>query len=97
MPLVRALIRRVDQGVCVFAYTANGGDAAEAGVESPVLATLWRRDFRVHLSGGGFHDGRPEPTEKEWKAGGIVDVSWGRLRSGLDLRNAGEARPFCCS
>ena len=57
----------------------------DPGVEAQLLATYRTGPLRVHLNAGGFYDGRPSPSERGARASLLGEVSWGRLRPGLEL------------
>ncbi len=79
------LMRSWSFGVETLALLPVSADDDGAGVESVALATFRKGDLRVHLNAGGFHDARPEPTEKGWRAGAIVEALRGRLRPGVEI------------
>ena len=62
-------------------------DAGGAGVESQLLLTYRDdgRGLKVHVNGGGFYDGRPEPVEKGWRASTLAELNRGRYRPGLEV------------
>lgn len=57
------------------------------GVESQLVLTYRDdgRGLRLHLNGGGFYDGRPEPAEQGWRASALAEVRRGRYRPGLEV------------
>jgi hypothetical protein len=70
-------------------------DAGGVGVESQLVVT-WRDDvrgLRLHVNGGGFADGRTEPTEKGWRGSALAELERGRYRPGFEvfLRRIGSA------
>ena len=70
-------------------------DTGGAGVESQIVLTYRDngRGVRVHVNAGGFYDGRPEPTEKGWRASTLAELRRGRYRPGLEVfaRKTGAA------
>lgn len=62
-------------------------DARGTGVESQIVLTYRddARGLRLHLNGGGFYDGRPEPAEKAWRASALAELKRGRYRPGLEV------------
>jgi len=62
-------------------------DARGTGVESQLILTYRddARGLRLHLNGGGFYDGRPEPAEKAWRASALAELERGRYRPGLEV------------
>ena len=62
-------------------------DTGGAGVESQLVLTYRDdgRGMRVHVNAGGFYDGRPEPTEKGWRASTLAELRRGRYRPGLEV------------
>jgi hypothetical protein len=62
-------------------------DAHGTGVESQLVFTYRddARGLRLHLNGGGFYDGRPEPSEKAWRASALAELKRGRYRPGLEI------------
>ena len=63
-------VRRDDQGI---------------GVESQLVATLWREDFRLHVNAGGFHDGRSPSSETGWRASTLVEFPRDRWTPGIEI------------
>lgn len=62
-------------------------DARGTGVESQLVFTYRddTRGLRLHLNGGGFYDGRPDPAEKAWRASALAELKRGRYRPGLEV------------
>jgi hypothetical protein len=62
-------------------------DTGGTGVESQLVLTYRDdgRGVRVHVNAGGFYDGRPEPTEKGWRASTLAELRRGRYRPGLEV------------
>ena len=56
-----------------------------SGVESQLLATFRRKDFRIHINAGGFYDARPSETEHGWRASTLSELQTGRFRPGLEV------------
>ncbi len=56
-----------------------------SGVESQLLATFRRKDFRIHINAGGFYDARPSETEHGWRASTLSELQLGRFRPGLEV------------
>ena len=62
-------------------------DTGGVGVESQLVLTYRddARGLRVHMNAGGFYDGRPEPTEKGWRASTLAELRRGRYRPGFEV------------
>lgn len=56
-----------------------------SGVESQLLATFRRKDFRFHINAGGFYDGRPSETEHGWRASSLSELQISRFRPGFEI------------
>ncbi len=56
-----------------------------SGVESQLLATFRRKDFRFHINAGGFYDGRSSETEHGWRASSLSELQISRFRPGLEV------------
>jgi len=75
----------VSFGIETLALMPVRRDDSGVGVESQLVATLWRDEFRVHVNAGGFHDDRPSQSESGWRASTLVEFPRGRVRPGLEI------------
>jgi hypothetical protein len=74
----------VSAGIETLALLPTPGSSG-VGVESQLLASLWRDPFRLHVNVGGFYDPRPAETEHGWRSGGVGELEIGPLRPGLEV------------
>ena len=75
----------VDLGVETLALLPIAGHQRGAGVESQVLATFQRDEWRMHVNAGGIYDGRPEPSESGWRSSGLLEYRAGRWKPGVEI------------
>lgn len=55
------------------------------GIESQFLRTWQRKQWRVHVNAGAFHDPRGAATERGWRASALAEFPRDRLRPGVEL------------
>ncbi len=72
-------------GLETLALLPVSSEHSGSGVESQLLATFHRKDFRIHINAGGFHDARPSETENGWRASTLGELQIGRIRPGLEV------------
>lgn len=68
--------------LALLPISSTGG----AGLETSLLATHRAGDLLlIHLNLSGFHDARPNPSERGWKAGLLGELRLGRFRPGIEF------------
>jgi hypothetical protein len=60
-------------------------DSGGVGIEANAIVTHRRGPLRLHLNAGAFADGRPEATERGWKASVLVEREARAWRPGLEV------------
>lgn len=60
-------------------------DAGGVGLEAQALLSYRPPPLRLHLNGGGFADGRTEPSERGWRGSLLAEVDLGSARPGVEL------------
>ena len=55
------------------------------GVEGQLLASYRASPLRLHLNGGAFADGRPDPSERGWRASVLGELDLDGARPGVEL------------
>jgi hypothetical protein len=76
---------RLDAGVEALALLPIADGQSGAGVESQLLVTFRRDEWRMHVNAGGLYDGRPEPSQSGWRTSGLAEYRIGRWKPGLEI------------
>ncbi len=74
----------VSTGIETLALLPTPGTSG-MGVESQLLASLWRDPLRLHMNAGGFYDPRPAETEHGWRTSILGELKLDRFRPGFEI------------